>query len=116
MLLPVPAYRGPDFEERLRESMDVEAMIEESERELRDYANQRIPLPAKNLSEKDEDLLKKVSMIASAVKVEEPPVLAPDVRMIPFYLFFKDQRAIHHRRAAEKRSTHREAHLGGRDI
>ena len=81
MLLPIPSYRGPDFEERLRETMDVEAMIEESERELRDYANQRIPLPAKSLSDKDEDLLKKVSMIASAVKVEEPPLLAPDVSL-----------------------------------
>jgi len=26
--LPIPANRGPDFEERLRESMDVDAMIE----------------------------------------------------------------------------------------
>jgi len=26
-LLPTPAYRGPDFEERLREAMDVDAMI-----------------------------------------------------------------------------------------
>ena len=78
-LLPLPAYRGPDFEERLRESMDVDAMIEESQRELEDYANKRIPFPAKKLSEKDEDLLKKVSLIAQAVKVDEPPIIAPDI-------------------------------------
>ena len=48
-------------------------------RELRDYANKRIPLPAKKLSEKDEDLLKKVSFLAQAVKVDPPPLVAPDV-------------------------------------
>lgn len=62
-------------------TMDVEAMIEESNQELRDYANKRIPLPGKSMSEKDEDLLKKVSLIASAVKVDEPPILAPDVSL-----------------------------------
>jgi hypothetical protein len=36
-------------------------------------------LPSKSLNEKDADLLKKVSLIASAVKVEEPPLIAPDV-------------------------------------
>lgn len=50
-----------------------------AQRELEDYANKRIPLPAKSLSEKDEDLLKKVSMLAAAVKVDEPPLIAPDV-------------------------------------
>ena len=72
-MIPTPANRGPDFEERLRQSMDVDAMIEEcrspslsllAQRELKDYANKRIPLPARNLSEKDQDLLKKVSLIA----------------------------------------------------
>ena len=48
---------------------------------MKDYANKRIPLPGKSLSEKDEDLLKKVSMIATAVKVEGPPILAPDVNV-----------------------------------
>lgn len=48
-------------------------------RELEDYANNRVPLPKKSLSSKDEDLLKKVSMIAAAVKVDEPPILAPDI-------------------------------------
>jgi hypothetical protein len=80
-LIPTPANRGPDFEERLRESMDVDAMIEESNRELIDYANKRIPLPSKKLSDKDEDLLKKVSLLAAAVKVDEPPLIAPDVRV-----------------------------------
>jgi len=38
-------------------------------------------LPGKSLSEKDEDLLKKVSLIASAVKVEPPPIVAADVTL-----------------------------------
>lgn len=28
-LLPIPAYRGPDFDERLREAVDVDLLIEE---------------------------------------------------------------------------------------
>ena len=79
--MPIPAYRGPDFEERLRLSMDIDAMIEESNLELKNYANKRIPLPGKSLSEKDEDLLKKVSLIATAVKVEGPPLVAVDVSL-----------------------------------
>jgi hypothetical protein len=51
---------------------------------LKDYANKRIPLPGKSLSEKDQDLLSKVTMIASAVKVDGPPILAPDVRFQGF--------------------------------
>jgi hypothetical protein len=62
-------------------SMDVDAMIEESNQQLKDYANKRIPLPGKSLSEKDEDLLKKVSLIATAVKVDAPPIVAPDVSL-----------------------------------
>ena len=49
-LLPTPANRGPDFEERLREAIDVDAMMEESNMELAEYANKRIPLPAKDLN------------------------------------------------------------------
>ena len=78
-LLPTPRGRGPDFDERLRESMDVDAMVENSQQELKDYANQRLPLPKKDLDEKDNDLLKKVSMVAAAVEVEEKPVFAVDV-------------------------------------
>ena len=78
-LLPRPANRGPDFDERLREAMDVDAMIEESAQELRDYANKRIPLPAKDLSTKDTDLIKKMSLLAEAVEPDVPPVIGHDV-------------------------------------
>lgn len=44
-------------------------MISETAQELKDYANKRIPLPKKDLSVKDNDLLKKVSLIAQAVEV-----------------------------------------------
>jgi hypothetical protein len=32
-------YRGPNFDERLREAVDVDAMIEEDNMKLKDYAN-----------------------------------------------------------------------------
>ena len=78
-LLPTPANRGPDFEERLREAMDVDAMIEESNAELKEYANKRIPLPERDLSQKDTDLLSKVNLIAQAVEVPNPPVYGIDI-------------------------------------
>ena len=78
-LLPTPADRGPDFEERLREAMDVDKMIDESVQELKDYANKRIPLPKRDLSEKDNDLLSKMSVLASAVRIDEPPIIGHDV-------------------------------------
>jgi len=58
---------------------------------LKDFANKRIPLPARNLSEKDQDLLKKVSLIAQAVEVPKPPLIGTDVSNISYLL---DQRAI----------------------
>jgi hypothetical protein len=78
-LLPTPANRGPDFDERLREAMDVDALIEESAQELKDYANKRIPLPKRDLSEKDNDLIQKMSKLAAAVEVQPPPLLGVDV-------------------------------------
>lgn len=78
-LLPTPANRGPDFEERLREAMDVDQMIEESAQELKDYANKRIPLPARDLSAKDNDLLKRMSLLASVVEIDKPPIIGHDV-------------------------------------
>lgn len=63
-LIPDPINRGPNFDERLREAMDVDQMIEESNAELADYANKRIPLPPKDLSSKDLTLLQQVNLIA----------------------------------------------------
>lgn len=84
-LLPTPGARGPDFEERLREAMDVDKMINESAQELKDYANKRIPLPKRDLSEKDNDLLSKMSILASAVKIDEPPLIGHDVRKMNIF-------------------------------
>lgn len=78
-LLPTPRNREADFDERLREAMDVDALMDQSNQELKDYANKRIPLPKRNLDEKDTDLLSKVSMIAQAVKVDEIPIYSVDV-------------------------------------
>lgn len=59
--------------------MDVDRMIQDSNAELADYANKRIPLPKRDLSEKDLDLLSKVTQVAKAVKVEEPPLIGVDI-------------------------------------
>ena len=69
-------------------------MMSESAQELKDYANKRIPLPKKDLSLKDNDLLKKVSLLAQAVEVDKPPLIGYDVST-----FFKidptsDKRAV----------------------
>lgn len=63
-LIPTPLYKGPDFEERLREVIDVDEMVAKENEELKDFANKRIPLPSKKLSEKDGDLVSKMAMLA----------------------------------------------------
>jgi len=42
-------------------------------------ANQRIPIPHKNLSEKDTDLISKMATVAKAVHVDEPPMFGIDL-------------------------------------
>ncbi len=54
-------------------------MMEDSHNELKEYANKRIPLPKKDLSEKDNDLLKKMTMLAQALEIPKPPVIGYDV-------------------------------------
>ena len=78
-LIPTPLIRGPDFEERLREVVDVEQIIANENEELRQYANERIPLPAKKLSDKDGDLVSKMAMLAKAVEVDEVPAFGIDI-------------------------------------
>ena len=63
-LIPEPLNRGPSFDERLREAIDVDRMIDESNAELADYANKRIPLPPKDLTQKDLTLLQQVNLVA----------------------------------------------------
>ena len=46
---------------------------------MKDYANKRIPLPVKDLSAKDNDLLKKMSLLATALEVDKPPIIGYDV-------------------------------------
>ena len=79
--------------------MDVDALIDNSNQELKDYANQRIPLPKKNLDEKDKDLLSKVNLIAQAVKVDEVPIFGVDVsdfdRLIRSFNFVDKRRVCH---------------------
>ena len=79
LLLPTPAYRGPDFEERLREVIDVDALIEKDRQQLQDMANQRLPLPKRDLTQKDGDLIAKMNLLAQAIEVEEPPLFGQDI-------------------------------------
>jgi hypothetical protein len=67
-------YRGPDFDERLREAVDVDLMIEEENLMLREMANKRIALLPKDLTMKDNDLISKMNIVAQAVVVDEPPL------------------------------------------
>lgn len=45
LLIPTPITRGPDFEERLREAVDVDILIAKDNQQLKEMANMRIPLP-----------------------------------------------------------------------
>lgn len=74
LLIPTPMYRGPDFDERLREAVDVDLMIEEENLMLREMANKRIALLPKDLTMKDNDLISKMNIVAQAVVVDEPPL------------------------------------------
>lgn len=74
ILIPLPRKLEPGFDERLREAIDVDQLVADSQQELAEYANKRIPFPARDLDKKDYDLLSKMNLIAQAVKVDEPPV------------------------------------------
>jgi hypothetical protein len=78
-LIPTPLYRGPDFDERLREEVDVDLMIEEENQMLKDMANMRKALPAKDLTKKDGDLISKMNLLAKVVEVDGPPLFGHDV-------------------------------------
>jgi len=78
-LIPTPLYRGPNFEERLRELVDVDQVIEADNRAMLEMANMRMALPAKDLTKKDGDLISKMNMLAKAVEVDEPPVFGQDI-------------------------------------
>jgi len=79
ILLPTPIKKGLNFDERLRETIDVDLMIEEENKMLKDMANQRIALPKRDLSKKDNDLISKVSLLAKAVEVDELPIFGIDI-------------------------------------
>ena len=79
IVIPTPIYAGPDFEERLREVVDVDKIIEQDNMALKELANNRLPLPPKDLSKKDHDLISKMNMLAKAVEVDELPLFGTDL-------------------------------------
>jgi hypothetical protein len=54
-------------------------MIERDNQQLKEMANNRIPLPARDLTKKDDDLISKMNLLAKAVEVDEPPVFGIDI-------------------------------------
>ena len=54
-------------------------MIENENQALKDMANQRIPLVARDLTKKDDDLVSKMNLLAKAVEVDQPPVFGIDI-------------------------------------
>lgn len=79
LLIPTPLWRGPDFDERLREVVDVDKIISEENQMLTEMANKRIPLAPRDLSQKDNDLISKMNLVAQAVEVDEPPLFGTDL-------------------------------------
>ena len=45
-------------------------MIDADNQKLKDYANKRIPLPERDLTKKDDDLITKMNLLAKAVEVD----------------------------------------------
>lgn len=78
-MLPTPAFREPEFEERLREQVDVDKLIEADQRAVKEQANARIPFEPKNLMEKDQKMITKLNQLSAAIKVDEPPLFGLDV-------------------------------------
>lgn len=78
-MIPTPLYRGPSFDERLREAIDVDSIIEEDNQKLKELANKRIPLAERDLTKKDDDLISKMNLLAKAVEVDEEPVFGVDI-------------------------------------
>ena len=77
-VLPPYPNRGPDFEERLYMATDgeIDNMIEEDNRMMREMANTVEAFETKDPDSKDTDLLAKVNLIAQAVQVDKPPISA----------------------------------------
>ena len=78
-LVPIPMYRGPDFEERLREVVDVDKMIDDDNKMAKEMADKRIPFEPRRLEDKDKNLVDRMNMLAKAVKVDEIPMFGVDV-------------------------------------
>ena len=50
--------------------MDVDAMIEADNDELKAIANKRLPLAVRDLNKKDDDLISKMNLMARAIEVD----------------------------------------------
>ena len=80
LIIPPPPNRGPSFDERLRIATGgkIDEFIKNDKDEFKRLANERVVPQQRNLNEKDDNLIKRLNIIAQAVKVEDPPLTAPD--------------------------------------
>ena len=83
-LLPPYPNRGPDFDERLRMNLehDIDELIEQNKKEFIEIANKGRPFEQRDTTKKDEDLVRKMNILANAVEVPHPPVAVPDLQQI----------------------------------
>lgn len=77
ILIPTPPATGPSFEERLRLSTGgkIDDFIEEERVAFKKLADSRTPSPITDVNIKDDNLIKKLNILAQVIIVEKPPVI-----------------------------------------
>lgn len=80
ILIPPTPNTGPSFDERLRIATGgkIDDFIETERHEFKRLANERMPIEMKDINDKDDNLIRKMNIVAQAVVVEDPPLSVPD--------------------------------------
>jgi hypothetical protein len=80
ILIPPTPNTGPSFDERLRIATGgkIDDFIETDRLEFKRLANERMPIEKKDINDKDDNLIKKMNIVAQAVVIEDPPLSVPD--------------------------------------
>jgi len=84
ILIPQPPNEGPTFDERLRIATKgkIDDFLEDERSEFKKNANLRIASEGKDINDKDDDLIRRMNVVAQAVKVEGPPLIPSDTEEI----------------------------------
>lgn len=80
ILIPPTPNTGPSFDERLRIATGgkIDDFIETDRLEFKRLANERMPIEKKDINDKDDNLIRKMNIVAQAVVIEDPPLSVPD--------------------------------------